>query len=82
MINEVNTTADDQNDSRVEYLPYATDYMNAACYCLETLNGVDGKLFGKEDEERIRQTRSRMLRVIHSAAKALHDDWFESLEEK
>ncbi len=81
MINEVNTTAEDQNDSRVEYLPYATDYMNAACYCLETLNGVDGKLFSKEDEDRILQTRRRMLKIIHSAAKALHDDWFESLDD-
>lgn len=79
MINEANNPLEEQteNGRADEYLPYASDYINTACYCLEVLNGVDGKLFSKQEEERIQETKRRMMRIIHAASKAMHDDWFD-----
>ncbi|MCE3283668.1 MAG: hypothetical protein K0Q66_2405 [Chitinophagaceae bacterium] len=83
MINEANTNLKEEQteNGRVdEYLPYATDYINTACYCLEVLNGVDGKLFSKMEEQRMQETKKRMMRIIHAASKAMHDDWFDQEE--
>jgi hypothetical protein len=80
MINETNNLKEEQIESgrAEEYLPYASDYINTACYCLEVLNGVDGKLFSRTEEERMQETKRRMMRIIHAAGKAMHDDWFEN----
>jgi len=81
MINETNNLKQEelQDSGRAEeYLPYATDYINTACYCLEVLNGVDGKLFSRMEEEKMHETKRRMMRIIHAAGKAMHDDWFEN----
>jgi hypothetical protein len=82
MINEPNNVKEDsiENGRVDEYLPYATDYINTACYCLEVLNSVDGKLFSKLEEERMQDTKRRMMRIIHAAGKAMHDDWFDQEE--
>lgn len=80
MINEANNMREEQQTEigrADEYLPYATDYINSACYCLEVLNTMDGKLMGRLEEERILETRRRMMRIIHAASKAMHDDWFD-----
>ena len=79
MINETNNLKEEQIESgrAEEYLPYATDYINTACYCLEVLNSVDGKLFSKMEEEKMIETKRRMMRIIHAAGKAMHDDWFD-----
>ncbi len=79
MINEVNNLAEEQTETgrAEEYLPYATDYINTACYCLEVLNGIDAKLFSKPEEEKMIETKRRMMRIIHAASKAMHDDWFD-----
>lgn len=82
MINEANNLMEEQteNGRADEYLPYATDYINTACYCLEVLNSIDGKLFSKNEEERMQETKRRMMRIIHAASKAMHDDWFDQEE--
>jgi hypothetical protein len=82
MINEPNNVKEDsiENGRVDEYLPYATDYINTACYCLEVLNSVDGKLFSKQEEDRMHDTKRRMMRIIHAAGKAMHDDWFDQEE--
>lgn len=82
MINEPNNVKEDslENGRVDEYLPYATDYINTACYCLEVLNSVDGKLYGREEEAQMQATRRRMMRIIHAAGKAMHDDWFDQEE--
>ncbi len=83
MINEANSNIVEEqteNGRADEYLPYATDYINTACYCLEVLNNVDGKLLGKLEEQRMLETRRRMMRIIHAAGKAMHDDWFDQEE--
>lgn len=82
MINEANNLKEEQTEigRADEYLPYATDYINTACYCLEVLNTVDGKLFSKAEEERMQETKRRMMRIIHAASKAMHDDWFDQEE--
>lgn len=82
MINEANNLKDEQteNGRADEYLPYATDYINTACYCIEVLNSIDGKLFSKAEEDRIHDTKRRMMRIIHAASKAMHDDWFDQEE--
>src|SRR5687767_6928992 len=82
MINETNNLKEEQTDNgrADEYLPYATDYINTACYCLEVLNTVDGKLFSRAEEERMQETKKRMMRIIHAASKAMHDDWFDQEE--
>jgi hypothetical protein len=77
MINETNNFGQSDNGQVDQYLPYATDYINTACYCLEVLQSVDGKLLGKEDEERMQETKRRMMHIIHAAGKAMHDDWFD-----
>jgi hypothetical protein len=82
MINEPNNLKEDsiENGRVDEYLPYATDYINTACYCLEVLNSVDGKLFSKAEEDKMQDTKRRMMRIIHAASKAMHDDWFDQEE--
>ena len=83
MINETNNLKqEEQIDTgrAEEYLPYATDYINTACYCLEVLNGVDGKLFSRMEEDKMQETKRRMMRIIHAAGKAMHDDWFDQEE--
>ncbi len=80
MINEANNLKQEEqieSGRAEEYLPYASDYINTACYCLEVLNGVDGKLFSRIEEEKMIETKRRMMRIIHAAGKAMHDDWFE-----
>jgi hypothetical protein len=57
------------------YLPYATEYMNSACYCLEVLNGIDGKLFSKSEEKKLNHAKNQMLQVIYKAADELHGDY-------
>ncbi len=81
MINETNNLKQEEqieSGRAEEYLPYASDYINTACYCLEVLNGVDGKLFSRMEEEKMQETKRRMMRIIHAAGKAMHDDWFEN----
>ena len=83
MINEANNLKQEEqieSGRAEEYLPYASDYINTACYCLEVLNGVDGKLFSRIEEEKMIETKKRMMRIIHAAGKAMHDDWFEQEE--
>lgn len=82
MINESNNLKEEQTEigRADEYLPYATDYINTACYCLEVLNTMDVKLLGKTEEERMHETKRRMMRIIHAASKAMHDDWFDQGE--
>jgi hypothetical protein len=83
MINETNNLKQEEqieSGRAEEYLPYATDYINTACYCLEVLNGVDGKLFSRMEEEKMHETKRRMMRIIHAAGKAMHDDWFDQEE--
>lgn len=83
MINEANNLKQEEqieSGRAEEYLPYATDYINTACYCLEVLNGVDGKLFSRMEEDKMHETKRRMMRIIHAAGKAMHDDWFEQDE--
>lgn len=57
------------------FLPYATEYMNSACYCLEVLNGIDGKLFSKTEEKKLNHAKNQMLQVIYKAANELHGDY-------
>ncbi len=83
MINETNNLKQEEqieSGRAEEYLPYASDYINTACYCLEVLNGVDGKLFSRMEEEKMQETKRRMMRIIHAAGKAMHDDWFDQEE--
>jgi hypothetical protein len=65
-------------------LPYATDFVNAACYCLETLNGIDGKLLSKKEENQLAETKKIALHIISKAMKDMYEDYCaeEELEEQ
>lgn len=68
MADEDNTPVESQWDSEI---------LTAACYCLECLKDIDGKLFSKAEEDRINATRRRMLRLIHATSKNIHHTYFD-----
>lgn len=64
-------------DKPETYLPYDTEFLNSACYALEILQGVDGKLYSRTEESRLETSKRRLLQIVHASVKAIHQDYFQ-----
>ena len=64
------------------FLPYDTEYLNAACYALEILSGIDGKLYSQKEGDRIETSKRRLRQIIHASVKNLHKDYFQKDDEE